>query len=228
MAGVFLQIYITYAQVNIVLADYVIFTAATSSRCRLLGSAIPHDALRFRGVHHSPSPSAKAYVHCASSIIHHPSCIMHRESCIVHRASCIVHRASCIVHCASCIVHRESCIVHRASCIVHCALCIVHRASCIVHCASCIVHCASCIVHRASCIFHHPSCIICWVGGNFVTLRRLFGSDSNPLKGSSHKVRPDAQHHYPGLRKTCVHAPPPGRNIYTWKNLIACNHLKKC
>ena len=81
---------------------------------------------------------------------------------------------------------------------------------------------------KPTCIVHRASCIICWVGGNFVTLRRLFGSDSNPLKGSSHKVRPDARHHYPGLRKTCVYAPPPGRNIYTWKNLIACNHLKKC
>ena len=93
---------------------------------------------------------------------------------------------------------------------------------------TCIVHCASSIIHHPSCIMHRASCIICWVGGNFVTLRRLFGSDSNPLKGSSHKVRPDARHHYPGLRKTCVYAPPPGRNIYTWKNLIACNHLKKC
>ena len=85
-----------------------------------------------------------------------------------------------------------------------------------------IMHRESCIVHRASPILHCASLNF------FVTLRRLFGSDSNPLKGSSHKVRPDARHHYPGLRKTCVYAPPPGRNIYTWKNLIACNHLKKC
>ena len=137
-----------------------------------------------------------------------PSCIIHRESCIIHRASPIVHRESSIVHRESCIIHRESCIIHRASCIVHHESCIMHHPSCIVHHPSCIVHCASLIF--------------------FVTLRRLFGSDSNPLKGSSHKVRPDARHHYPGLRKTCVYAPPPGRNIYTWKNLIACNHLKKC
>ena len=149
------------------------------------------------------------------SIVNHALCIMNHESCIIHRASCILLHESCIIHRASCILLHESCIIHRASCILLHESCIIHRASPIVHRASCIVNHASCIAHCASLIF-------------FVTLRRLFGSDSNPLKGSSHKVRPDARHHYPGLRKTCVYAPPPGRNIYTWKNLIACNHLKKC
>ena len=36
----------------------LVFTAATSSRCFRVGSSVPHDALRFHGVHHSPSPPA--------------------------------------------------------------------------------------------------------------------------------------------------------------------------
>ena len=50
------------------------FTAATSSRCFRVCSSVPHDALRFHGVHHSPSPPAIQWGQLAG-LPENPDCI---------------------------------------------------------------------------------------------------------------------------------------------------------